>query len=123
MNKFARFTAEFKAVNSLGLLMRLPLQAMLLVSLMLLSPLSGCFGEDEVQSLDATSLTVLEASSHGVGASDGWVNGEMFMTGLISSQTILLVQPVVQMVLWVTLTAGLEMQTLLMNTQLPILKV
>ena len=43
--------------------MRMPMQAMLLVSLMLLAPLSGCFGEDEEQSLGASSLTVTEASS------------------------------------------------------------
>jgi len=58
MNKFARFTAEFKAVNSLGLLMRLPLQAMLLVSLMLLSPLSGCFGESETTTVTEDDLVV-----------------------------------------------------------------
>ena len=62
MNKFARLTAEFKAVKPLDDYMRIPMQAMFLVSLMFLAPLSGCFGEEEVQSLDDSSLTVVEAS-------------------------------------------------------------
>ena len=43
--------------------MRLPVQAVGLMVLMILAPLSGCFGENEVESLDTTSLTVLESES------------------------------------------------------------
>ena len=43
--------------------MRLPVQAVGLMVLMVLAPLSGCFGENEVESLDTTSLTVLESES------------------------------------------------------------
>ena len=38
--------------------MRLPIQAVGLMVLMILAPLSGCFGENEVETLDAGSLSV-----------------------------------------------------------------
>ena len=62
-NTITRLTVEFKHVKPLAVNMRMPMQAMLLVSLMLLAPLSGCFGENEEESFDASSLTVVEASS------------------------------------------------------------
>ena len=43
--------------------MRLPIQAVCLMFLMVLAPLSGCFGENEVQSLGDSSLTVVESDS------------------------------------------------------------
>ena len=43
--------------------MRIPIQAVGLVFLMILAPLSGCFGENETQSLDASSLSVSEKDS------------------------------------------------------------
>ena len=43
--------------------MRIPLQAVGLVFLMVLTPLSGCFGENEIQSLEESSLTIVEADS------------------------------------------------------------
>ena len=46
-----------------GVDMRIPVQAFFLMSLMILAPLSGCFGENEVQSLEKSSLTVVESDS------------------------------------------------------------
>ena len=43
--------------------MRIPVQAVGLMFLMVLAPLSGCFGENEVQSLGESSLTVVESDS------------------------------------------------------------
>ena len=41
--------------------MRIPVQAVGLVFLMVLAPLSGCFGENEIDVLKSSSLVVLEA--------------------------------------------------------------
>ena len=43
--------------------MRVPLQAVCLTFLMVLAPLSGCFGENDAQSLGESSLTVVESDS------------------------------------------------------------
>ena len=43
--------------------MRIPVQAVGLMFLMVLAPLSGCFGENETQPLDALSLEVAEVDS------------------------------------------------------------
>ena len=59
--------------------------------------------------------------SDGVGASDGWVNGAMSMSGLnlslmihlVQKQHLLAVGPTLQEAIW---TGGLEMQTHLMST-------
>ena len=43
--------------------MRIPVQAVGLMILMVLAPLSGCFGENEVQSLGESSLTIVESET------------------------------------------------------------
>ena len=43
--------------------MRIPVQAVGLMFLMVLAPLSGCFGENEVQTLGESSLTIVESDS------------------------------------------------------------
>ncbi|MAL05095.1 MAG: hypothetical protein CML76_04290, partial [Rhodobiaceae bacterium] len=43
--------------------MRLPIQAVGLMVLMILAPLSGCFGENEIETLDAGSLSISDSDA------------------------------------------------------------
>lgn len=59
-----RETADFNNTKKLGPIMgQRRLQAITLMTIMLLAPLAGCFGESEPQALDESALVVLEVEA------------------------------------------------------------